>query len=1198
MICIGLIVFLALLSPCRAMSAVDPVLYTDKELWAIGNLWKQTEVAWDAEMQAYRDNLAQIENSPMSETRKKYFMQREVSRHRAVSQELGRKRHQVHQAVLNESSARAGNSRSILRQRIDASLGTSIDDRAHRGLMGDLDAAGGAVAVDNVESVLQDMGLDHLTVTDSPATLEVGAPTPWGDDPFDLTVHKQGLPAQVGSEYHRIQIENHARNHEVFVSASMRDPVTGKTRAGAGYVEVQDHLKKASGGLNSSSGDLAGNPELMQPMAKSVDKTLRVSELPDEELGSILERHGIRESPQEFRRKLNNIKEARTVVSDPSEAGRMRQAAAEIFDSAESRTLQRANQELRAREDALRRIDENMRRLDNVSDTEATRLRKERLRQSYQQRQSALRQEITDSRARMQATAAANGRKPVIELTGPETPAGPTRMQQLGSGARRAAQVYGTVTDFTDIGHLGQTLEDYMEGDASLFDVARQGLRVPPLSATPVGMVAGGAETIVGTSKRMGQSIVDARDAHLTIRQANENNLAAYLTQWEIRFRRAGMDPGEARAYVAASVEAGNLDVLEARAEALRAAGAEIESPELVIEDGIGPDGGKLYMLYNLGDVVYGMGESVYSGAAYTIRAPGRIVESWAEGELAEAVLEYDSRTAEADMRVQMFRALRNAGIERDKALQAVNEGGSFMRSVFQEARELQEQARLEQERLEAEILDLEQRINRILSEINRLRWMDITVHTTPPSPMNIPYDPDADEDMVFEVEISLGGGFQNTVNRIRHGIRDAAGQDPDVSVTYEISLPGAQETEPGQWLAEIPAVPEAYPFLVDIEVNISGLDGHFSFMQRTVRRQTGDVLLLLAAEEKIEFQESQYSFTDGDYEPVHAVVSNLNPDSTYYYYWTFMEQDGITEIPAWKLHAILEDSEEPQSFTATVSLADIRTGLLLDEDQAMVHVHPVEILEETITMDLFENRTYWTTATPFANDPTVRFPEATIIATPGISGIQEEISEYSSDWERLQEMLHPRESVEDIMKQHMQAELEKMGMELSEAQMAQALQMAGGLTGLAGEQGIEPPDLLGSGYVYPGEPVELDLTVSVPMPPRFRVMFPSPQGAASLDAEVRVKHWMLSTGFMYSPRVRGNNAATSISWVPEPDEHTESFSLELITNYSIDFFKAGTDEPLVEDGIPLRYDPMTTYFTLGFFFLPLKEPPGTLETD
>lgn len=1189
-------------------------VYTSQELWEIGNLWKRTEVSWSAEQARYKHRLNQIKKSKMPEARKDYLLKQEIAHHRSVSQQLAADRHTVHQSLLNEASARAGGHNSIQRQRIEASLGTPIGSTEHSGIMSDLDAMGGSLSVEKVRSVLNDMGLDHLKINNTAATLEIKGP-------FDLTLHKSGLPAQVGSEFHRITVQNHAMNKEVFVSQSMGDSIMGGPQAGRSFVEVQDHIKKATPGLQATPQRLATDPNTMQTMMKSTGKAMVAAEISDTDLAKIMQQRGVGGTPAEFRERINETKARRVVITDPVEAGKIQAVSQDILNHANNRTWHVAQEQINVRKARLEHLDAYAKKLDTLSSLDnnpALAARKQALQQSINDQRNAIRQELVDSNTKIDATRRANqtaqGQADSAGQTSRNTQQAQARTasaagqqpdmrstsQRALDGAKKAAQVYGTITDFTDFGHLGQSIEDYIDGNASLTQVIRQSLKVPPLNVTPVGQLAGAYETIEGTSRRIADSIMDSRDANAQIKRANEQNLEAYLTQWEIRFRRAGLSADEARRRVAISVESGDLDTLEMQAEVLRASGRNIESPVLVIEEGVGPDGGMWYMFYNGRDVVYGMADSVYQGGKYIITAPGRVVEALGQRELNEAILNYNSQVAETDMQVQLYRSLRQSGIDSERALRAVHEGGAYLREVSREVQELRAEAEAEALKQAEELAKHQQRVDRVLEGLNSLHYMDISLYTNPLTPLHIPFVDDDDLEIVFEVSVS--GGFQSEVERLQRNIRSVTGEEPQINVTYQLLFDGAEVLDQGKWKIQVPATADVYPLHAQIIATVSGLSGENEKMHRTVRREVFQPIAIRWAEETIEFEEEAYEFINGDYEDVFAIVTGVSEDREYYFYWTFRDQSGFTNDPKWKFSAVLDDDNTPITDTLTVMLADLRTGTLLDEAHAQVSIQPAEQGEHSQEILLFENRRLWMTTSVFSNDIAVRFPDVAMRVTPVLTGTDGIVHEGSAAGMRLARLLEQIRNPHAHIKEQLIKEMESQGIELTDAQMHEAMRTVMAFAGSSTGINLPGANVIDSQYTRKGQQLTLRTHVNLPQIPPIRMRLleadERQRVPRSVDVQMHIDHWQLLATYeteeaVASDPVRGNNGTAILSWMPE-EMTGEHVALTLIYTYSLDVFYPGTQDPILLDDhhlhkVPLRFENFTMYYPLGFYFLPLK---------
>ena len=937
------------------VSAPAGVLYTRRELVGVGNLWKRTKCEWNAEVDRHDLRLGEIDASSMSDSHKEFFRQREARLHRANSQRLARQRQQVQNVLIDEANARARGGGHRTSDEIEATLGTRIDDPAHAGVKSDLDVQGGHRTARKVQDTLDEMGLGDITVDNRAGTLEIG-------DDFEMVVHKSGVEPRVGEEFHHVKNQVDARNHEIYMSERMtRDPITGRKQAGRDYVEVQDHLKKAGDGHGSTSRQLIENPDTMQELAKGTNRTLAMGDVSDDELAGILRRQGIRETPKQFRDRLAQIKERRLTLEDPGDAGRIREASKEIFETAQQRTYDRAKGELDAKKKQLDAAREQYKKLEAMADTPETRARREKLKQSVKDRARRIHEEIIDSRSKMRASKEATDeiflaqRKKSAPLTtggadapdkpinpgdpgggdpgrgpkpgAPDAPDSPDWKSRLKSGAGKAADGFGAVMDIADIGNACRKLEEYQEGKAELKDVLRS-----VVDMTPVG-------GLVGAVEKTGTSASDYLDARRDTGKANQTNMEAYLTQWELRFRKAGVPAAEAKRYVAQAVLAGNLAGLEAKADRLRRAGKTITPPKLIVEDTPGPDGGAWYMWENAKEMGVGMWEGAKSGIGYIVTAPGRVVEAFGERELAEATLDYNSKTAESDMKTRLFRSLLNGGVSRKKALAAVQHGGDLLKEATREARknlqEAREAAAKDEEKRQAQL----RRIDDCLRRITDLRFMPLKLTTDPSSPIAIPADTPADQEM--ELAASLGEDLPNALERIRREIQSITGQQPGITAKYAISLKGAKVSAPGAWKVRLPAKPDLYPISALARIRLTGLTGKFAPLNGTIRRTVCGAVLIRRAVESISLPKKQYDFVDGDYKPIEAIVAGARDGAEYFLSWTIGAKSYSTETYVLSFPAVLDPPDKEQTQPLTVALCDRATGCVLDEARAAVRITP-----------------------------------------------------------------------------------------------------------------------------------------------------------------------------------------------------------------------------------------------------------------
>ncbi|MGM0645304.1 MAG: hypothetical protein ACQESV_02735 [Thermodesulfobacteriota bacterium] len=822
---------------CSPTPARSGELYSEKELWAAGEMWTETKCQWDAEKTLHTKRMKTIEKMPATASKKRTLKRLEVRRHRNRSHILAAKRDQVHNVLINEANARVKSGKGPSSTDLTDTAGTKFGDKGHRGMAGDRDLGGGERTAHKVKEVLREMGIyKQAAVKEVGGTLEIG-------DDFELAINKTGLAPRAGTEFHRIKAEVDARNPETYVSESMksRGP-DGKVskQAGTDYVEVQDHRKKAAAALAADGDVLATDAIKMQKMAKGTMKTLDMDMVDEATLEKILKQNGIKESPAELKQRFRSIKEGSAKVSDPVEAQRLRRTGEDIFNSAEQKAFQKAKREIvELRERAAR-----------YTSADPERLR--------------LQEEIVDSVTKMKATRAAHdewgrskappdapaaqqkysssdpGTRSKTDISGSRTDVD-AELQRLDdmqarSGKAKAAKAFGAVMNIADIGQSCQLLEQYVEGDISLAEAS---------TAIVDQHVTGGA---IGTIKRADQTYEDYTQAAQAIEQANRQNMAAYLNAWELQFRKAGMSAKEARQYVASAMLAGNLNKLEDKAYELQARGKAITTPELVVETFEADDTWDQRALDTGGAVLTG----VYEGGAYILTAPSRTVGAWAEGELREADLEEYADAKTAESKPEMFRKLLNAGIDSSRALEALHaweEGKTgLLKDVFKEARANiraaqptpEELAAIEAEnaRLAAQAQKRAALLQRYAVLLNYLRFVPLDLEYTP-NPVEIPREGER-QLMRFVYTSGDDSKLLQVARELEETIAALTGKPGQVDLTWQYSCPGKPGDTPSQWLSASPGLSGVYPVTATLEVAITGpgMAGTYAPLARRFERQ------------------------------------------------------------------------------------------------------------------------------------------------------------------------------------------------------------------------------------------------------------------------------------------------------------------------------------------------------------------------
>jgi hypothetical protein len=389
-----------------------------EDLTQYGRKWEEIKTNWGSELDRHNTRMDELNRMPPGPERDG-LINKEMQGHRTASQDMARQRQDIHDKVIEEVNRRTGVGQKAPdgRKAPEArqTEGTKITDPKHRGIPGDTDVGGTATQADKVKQVLKDMGI-KAEIKTTPSTVEVG-------DDFNFTVNKEGKLSKPGSGAHQVQVHVDARNKETYISEGM-----DKGQAGRDYVQVQDHKKKAMGGLKSNPEDLARHPDTARDMVKGTSKTM--DHLSDAEISEIMKKNNMSGTPQDFRDQMKAIKEGRAAVTSEN-AAKLQQASRDVFDKAEIKTKTKADHEVaRTRE-----------KIEQLEKAGAKKTAQE------------LREKLADSREKISETGAANkeaARKGPSETAGKSTneassrkPAGPAEPTGKAPAGEPSGQTAG-----------------------------------------------------------------------------------------------------------------------------------------------------------------------------------------------------------------------------------------------------------------------------------------------------------------------------------------------------------------------------------------------------------------------------------------------------------------------------------------------------------------------------------------------------------------------------------------------------------------------------------------------------------------------------------------------------------------------------------------------------------------------------------
>ena len=326
--------------------------------------------------------------------------------------------------------------------------------------------------------------------------------------------------------------------------------------------------------------------------------------------------------------------------------------------------------------------------------------------------------------------------------------------------------------------------------------------------------------------------------------------------------------------------------------------------------------------------------------------------------------------------------------------------------------------------------------------------------------------------------------------------------------------------------------------------------------------------------------------------EAEHEFEASATPKKNHVFEWDF--DDGTP---------IVEDQKGPGENSVQVHrYTGLKPGDSFSPSVRIIDEKDRTLAEDSISITVlkgekrhfFENRTFWMTGSPLSNDPNASLPTVPLVLSPSISGVAGEIDPASPEGKRLAQLTEGAAKAGDYVKDQMVKEMAKMGISLSDAQMAEALKQALAMAGLDGRDGpVQRRPVLGSGWQQEGRQVTLSLSVSLGTIPPIRLQMRGAQERMeSVEARINVKQWFFTTGTMSSPYVQGSGGTASVSWTPEKGKTPESFAVDLVMFYTLEFFRQ--DGRQWEDGwvplggVPLRYDNMSVSFPVGVYFCPV----------
>ncbi|MBP7275848.1 MAG: hypothetical protein KBA51_06575 [Kiritimatiellae bacterium] len=350
-----------------------------EDLQQYGRDWEQIKQELKDARGSHDARIKEIQRNNPPGSQRDALVEHENGQFRQKNQELGARRDKIHQKVIEEVNTRTKGGTTDASAPMEATKGTKPGEKGFRGTQGgDLDTGSGSRTAGKVQEVLDDMGI-KVEGRARGGTIEFG-------DDFNLTVNKQGRMGQPGSAAHQTQVGVDARNPETFVSEGM-----AKDQVGRKAVEVQDNIKKARNAYDATPDQVVDSPDMQQRMAKSTKKIMDTQTLSDAQVEDILKQSGSTETVQQFKDRMERIKEGQAKPSDmtPENVESTQKAAKKIAETAAEQSTSQAHKDMA---DAQRKINDLEAQGDPASKQQARKMR----------------EDLVDSRERLEQTRKAN----------------------------------------------------------------------------------------------------------------------------------------------------------------------------------------------------------------------------------------------------------------------------------------------------------------------------------------------------------------------------------------------------------------------------------------------------------------------------------------------------------------------------------------------------------------------------------------------------------------------------------------------------------------------------------------------------------------------------------------------------------------------------------------------------------------------
>ncbi|MBU1083639.1 MAG: hypothetical protein KKG84_00970 [Candidatus Omnitrophica bacterium] len=291
--------------------------------------------------------------------------------------------------------------------------GRKILNPTHRGMQGDLDLGGSPSAVEKLEKKFGDYGIgkkvdpkipvshkDYNKVKDAPGYRDFKQ--------AEVTINIEGHVDKPGSSSHLTQVQMDAFSKETYVSVGMN-----KDQPGRKFVEVNDHIKKGTTGFAGPASVLLDprSEDVFQGVGKATLKSIdppkkpgQVQHVSDEQLNKILKETGYQGDVNTFKSQVADIKQGHL----PQGVGLDEKNIKPFQEACQKTTEQALDNAKKIADQEFQKTNERIKKYDEVAKSPDT---PEYQKKRFEKEAQKLRDELADSKVRIEQTTLANQEK-------------------------------------------------------------------------------------------------------------------------------------------------------------------------------------------------------------------------------------------------------------------------------------------------------------------------------------------------------------------------------------------------------------------------------------------------------------------------------------------------------------------------------------------------------------------------------------------------------------------------------------------------------------------------------------------------------------------------------------------------------------------------------------------------------------------